>query len=552
MKKVIALILSLVLILSMSVPAFAKFDSGLNMTSSVPVIYLSGDGNELYYDNETKSFAIKDMLKIYKNSEDGNVSEAAFNILYPFILKGIAFNQWDDYYEAVYKELSDVYEPIKLDENGNVPNDCGIPTWEKNDLQDAMTNDRANADGRYSEKTYMFYYDWRLDPNELADQLNEYIEGVKKATGHDKVSLSSKCLGSNTVLAYINKYGTDSLKGVGIDVSTTNGADFISGMISGKFGIDGNAISRFAKDLATREDDSYGDIINFAATTMDLLENTGVIDTLTDVAREQLYAKIEYGIVSALARSTFFTFPGYWAVVSQEDFDSAIEYVFGKAGDEKRDTYKGLIEKITTYNNEVKKNAYSIMKTLEAGKVNTCIISKYGVQLVPLIKDGSVLGDEYVSVKHSSFGATTSNVYDTLSDKYIAAQTEKGLGKYISPDKKIDASTCLFPDYTWFIKGADHADYTTYEVSILLTVLDADRQLTIDDFDWTQFIVYDRKTGEAEPMTKDNCNVENWLADSSIDQAESKPDKLHSMLSTLFNWLKTLFNLFTSIIKKSA
>lgn len=549
MKKVISIVLCIVMIFSISIPAFAGIDTGLNHTSTTPVIYISGDGNQLAYDNDTKLFAIRDMLKIYSNSDDGNITEAAKNILYPLIVKGFLNDDWDDYYAAVYKELSDVYDPILLDNNGDVRTDCGIPSWQKADIDAAMVQNRVNADGTYSEKSYMFYYDWRLDPIEIADDLHEYIEGVKQATGHDKVELSVRCLGSNNVLAYIDKYGTDSLKGVGIDVSTSMGADFLSGMISGKFGIDGNAISRFITDYATREEMSM-DIFNFASATIDLMTNTGVIGKLTDLAKEALYSKIEYGIVSALALSTFLTFPGYWAVVSVEDFDSAIRYVFGDENDPKREEYAGLINKITYYNEHIKKNVYPIMQTLEDDGVNVCIISKYGTALVPFIKDNDVLGDEYVAVSKSSFGATASNIYNTLSDKYIKAQTDVGLGKYISPDKKIDASTCLFPDYTWFVKGVGHADYTVEEVSLMLTVIDADRQMTINDFDFGQFLCLDHSTNEVVMMTKDNCNNEVYTANDKIDHPKTKNERLTSFLVSLFKWIKAFFNLAKSALTK--
>ncbi|MGN1117410.1 MAG: hypothetical protein ACI4RU_02260, partial [Acutalibacteraceae bacterium] len=191
------------------------------------------------------------------------------------------------------------------------------------------------------------------------------------------------------------------------------------------------------------------------------------------------------------------------------------------------------------------------MKTLEENGTNICIISKYGNQMVPVLKDGSLVGDEYVSAYRSSFGATTSNIYTTLSDEYIAQQNEKGLGRYISPDKQIDASTCLFPDYTWFFKGVSHGHYTRAEVDLLMTVIDADRQLTIDDFDWTQFVVFDYETEIAEPMTEENCHNEYWEADETIDHPQTKQEKLISFLKSLFKWIKSLFELIISRAPKA-
>ena len=109
--------------------------------------------------------------------------------------------------------------------------------------------------------------------------------------------------------------------------------------------------------------------------------------------------------------------------------------------------------------------------------------------MIPTCQSANNIADTFVSVTSSSFGATTGTIYEPLSDEYIAAQQEKGLGKYISPDKNIDASTCLLPDNTWFIKGVRHSEWTYAEDMLLMTVVTSDRQLTIDDFDESQFMV---------------------------------------------------------------
>ena len=553
MKRLISVILAFCLVFATSSVAFA-LNTEPTVTCDDPVIYIGGDSDEIYYNNDTQSFRIDDIFGLAEGGEESKETEAAFNILKPFILEGIAFNKWDNYYAAVEKEIGEMFEPIMLDKNGNVPedSDSGIGKNATAAKQWAMTHNLADGNGKYTEKAYKYYYDWRLDPIELADDLHNYIEAVKTASGHSKVSIDCKCLGTNVVLAYIQKYGTGSLKGVGIDVATSNGADFLSGILSGDFGIDGNSVVRLISDIEVFEDDfSVSPIVT---STIELLANTGVLDTLSAVARKTIYDKIEYGIISALATSTFLTMPCYWALVSPEDFDEALVYVFGEEGSEKRQEYAGLIEKITIYNETVKKNVDEILKSTKVpdangDTVNLCIISKYGTQMVPMLKDGSILGDQYVSAKNSSFGATTSTVYDTLSDEYIAQRQAEGLGQYISPDKQIDASTCLFPDYTWFIKGCSHGFYSTQERDLILTVIDADRQLETSDFEWTQFIVFDYENQTFEPMTEDNCHNENWEANKEIEKPQSKGQRLRSLILSLMKWLKSIFNALTERVK---
>lgn len=564
LKKAVALLLTVLMAAAMLVPATAAGVPSKEWCDD-PVIYIAGDSGDIYYENDTKTFRIDNLFSSSddEDSDNSKIWEAVANICLPFILEGIAFDKWDNYYDAVEKEIGDLFEAIRLDGNGNVPegSDSGIGKRAESENAYSMTHDRyergSEGYGKYGERNYYFYYDWRLDPIEIADQLNEYIEGVCKSTGRSRISISCKCLGTNVVLSYINKYGSDRIKGLGIDVATSKGSEFISGALSGDFGIDGNALARFLRDVEFY----YGfEISPVITSTIELLSNTGVLEKMTDVAREQLYDKIEYGIVSALATATFLTFPSYWALVSVEDFDDALYYVFGEKDSEKYKKYEGLIEKVTYYNDTVKVNIDDILaSTKQVGadgkSVNLCIVSKYGTQLVPIVEDGSVLGDTFVSVNRSSFGATTSTVYDTLSDEYIASRTAEGKEKYISPDNKIDASTCLFPEYTWIVKGCKHSTYTPEEIRLLLTVIDADKQLTVDDFDWSQYIIYtpsaDDSLGEwgtFSKMTKENCNIEQWEANSTLEKPQTKQERIFTLIASLLKWLTTIFQLITQLI----
>ena len=555
MKKLISILLVLCMVFAGAVPAFAGYAEIKDATDD-PVIYIAGDSGSLYYDNDTKEFCIDKASNLLNNGEGDKkekIYEATANILLPFILEGIATNKWDNYYAAVEKEIGELFEPVRLDGNGNVPegSDCGIGKEAKADRERKMSHDYADSNGKYGEYTYHYKYDWRLDPIELADDLHEYIEGVKRATNRSRVSIVCKCLGTNVVLAYINKYGTDSIKGLGIGVATSNGADFLSGAISGDFAIDGNGLVRLGRELAVTKNFSIHPLI---LATIELLANTRVIDTLTATMRKLVYSKIEYGIISALATSTMMTFPCYWALVTPEDFEDGLNYAFGKEGSEKRQQYAGLIEKITVYNETIKKHVNDILlSTKVPGKdgktVNLAIVSKYGTQMIPVIKDEGVLADNYVSVSKSSFGATTSTIYDTLSDEYIAERTAAGYGKYISPDKQIDASTCLFPDYTWFIKNCEHGNYPWEEKRLVLAVIDANEQLTTEDFKYTQFSVFDYSTDTLSEMTEENCNDNYWTADKELEKPQSKRELLVSFLRSLLKWLKTLFETLTEKAK---
>ena len=247
-------------------------------------------------------------------------------------------------------------------------------------------------------------------------------------------------------------------------------------------------------------------------------------------------------MTSALALSTFFTMPCYWACVKPGDFEEVKNYVFGPEGSEKRQQYAGLIAKIDNYQHTVRDNLEDIIKSIPANNKKLGIIAKYGFQIVPLGSSLEVVGDQYASVTSASFGATTSpSMFTTLSADYIAQKEAAGEGKYISPDKMIDASTCLFPDYTWFTKGVPHSTWSNTEDNILLTVTTADRQYTVDDLVTTQFMVNTGNVLELEPMTAENCHTETWeVKENPTTGGNEHIHRTFRFLASFITWIKYL------------
>ena len=116
--------------------------------------------------------------------------------------------------------------------------------------------------------------------------------------------------------------------------------------------------------------------------------------------------------------------------------------------------------------------------------------------------------------------------------KYIPAPENK---KYISPDLKIDASTCLFPERTWFIKDLHHDFFgPLQEMSMELMRYDT----TVDNEKYPQFLT---------------CTGENTTDDSSLfpttgtDEDATKPKD--SIAGSLIRFITAIFNLFTELLK---
>lgn len=559
MKKVISVLLAMLMLFStcvVGVVAIGDIDKPTNQIivhssrSQIPVIRILGDGEPLYNEKQEKIVHIRSLTfgsSSDEEDDDSDILSSVANVLLPFLIDGLLNDEWDAYYENLQKEISEIFSEIRLDNNGEVTNNTGISEARKKEMAGYLARDakKENNKGYYAINDYRFWYDWRLDPIYTAGLLNTYIQEVKKATGCPKVSIMASCLGTIVTTTYINLYGTDDLHGVGFTGAVSGGAEALSEAISGKFDIDGYAISRTLIDS-----DYIGEfnVDKFITSSIDLLSATGVFDYLEEGVKETLYAKLVEGVTSALALSTLFTFPIYWAAVSPEDYDDALLYVFGPDGSEKRTTYAGLIEKIETYNREIRSEYDATIKSIGENGVKFGAVSKYGFQILPICQSYDVVSDQFVSVKHSSFGATTSTIFDTLTDDYIAERVAAGKGDYISPDKKIDASTCAYPESTWFMKNVSHSEYTTFERKLLYDVITAPGDTvitcgdTVNDLKYSRFLVYDYETDIMTTMTEENCNTENWEADKGTEEPQTIFEKILVRLTAFFNWIASLFN----------
>ncbi|MBQ7295478.1 MAG: hypothetical protein IJW86_04710 [Clostridia bacterium] len=539
MKKAFSVILAILIAFSCTLPSYAVLPGAdsVDVRGKVPVILIAGDGDALYSGDGEKIFHFSGMADSLGEGgiELENVAESVANVMLPFVIDGLVKDEWDAFYENLEKEIGDIFEESRLDNNANPKGGSGISDARKAEMAENIATDKKADDGTYSLFDYRFWYDWRLDPLTVADDFNDYVKAVKKVTGAPKVAVVARCLGSSVVTAYIAKYGTKDITGVSFNGSVVGGAEILSEVISGKFRIEGDALSRVLADTSAT---GMIDIDSFVVATVDLVIKSGVVDMAITAVEEALYDKLIRGMTSALALSTFFTWPGYWAAVKAEDYDTAIEYVFGPEGSEKRIQYKGLIEKIENYDKVVRQNFEKIMKGIPESGANICVISKYGFQIIPICVSANIVADQFATVACSSFGATTSTIYDTLSDEYIAEKTAEGLGRYISPDKKVDASTCLFPDYTWFVKGSSHSLWTEAENIICYAAAAAEKQMTPSDFPYTQFMVFDDETDTMSPMTTENCNTELWEA----EKADTPFEKLTVFIKSFVLWIKEALN----------
>ena len=517
MKKLISLVLVLTLLFAVMAPMATV--SAAN--ERLPIVYIRGNGDGLYYEDGTLCVAQFEDLSSDENPNKTELSkddivETAVNILKPFVLEGMLFDKWDNYGKKIYEEFKPLFPDAGLDYNGNPTNGTGVHSKVLADsIAQSKSAERYNVNGQYS-----FAYDWRLSPYDHVDRLHEYVLQVLQSTGKTQVSMYCRCMGGSLLAAYLQKYGHLKLvKNVLFCDSLQNESTVFSKGFSGQIEFDAKTIERYAGqvDFLGKTGDGVGfeftDVLyEIVFKTMDFFNQINVTDKALDEV-EALYERLAKALMPALLHAFgMATQVNYWSYVNNKDMDAALDLLFGKEGTEYRVKYAGLIEKILDYRKYVSSDLNAFYKSLEDNGIHYGFIAKYGFMNMPLVKDADLLSDSLVSLTHCTFGATTAPVGQTLTEDYLASVSEANR-KYIAPDKQVDLSTCIVPDRTWILKNAHHD-----EIDCLYDIIWAFLNGTQENIDtvykktgYKQFMVFDYDTEKASNMTEDNCAEYEWI-----------------------------------------
>lgn len=438
----------------------------------------------------------------------------------PLIKDGILKNDWNPYCDAIYNQVSSRYETYRLNNEGEIENGShNLWTWS----YDTLPSRQGDI------FTYRFEYDARRDPCDIADDLNDYIEAIEKKTGYDKIHLVSRCLGCNIASAYLAEYGYDDIITNVMFASAAKGYDFTGQLFAGKIAFDARSINYYLDSSDSFELDDGEVATELARATVAYADSMGLLKLGTKMA-DSIYDKVSGMIFRKLMVATYATCPGYWAMVNEENYEQAKREIFG---DEINTTYKVLAKKIDNYHYNVQNKIEGTLKDMVASGIKMNIICKYGFQTPPFIEGSRKLSDNRIEVSAQSFGATTANTNEQLSKSYLDNAKKNGTEKYISPDKQIDSSTALFPDYTWYIKNIEHNPFYDCFNPLMLEMCYGEEQMTVNsDANWPQYLYY--ADGSCTALTKDNMNTENYTT---------------NVFSAWLRFTKALFNFFNFKLK---
>lgn len=561
MKKLISLFWAVLMVCSvLTLPAAAASEK----REKCPIIFIAGSSVDFV---DAQGNPVSTGFDVLTDDDDGDgitkekIIESAMNIILPFVIEGLPEDKWDNYGDALYEELAPIWEETQLDGDGNSKYGIGVSAEEIAYWDNVARTVDHGKDDKFSFADYKFRYDWRLSPYEHVDRLHQFIKDVIKTTGCGQVALVGRCLGGNVINAYLDVYGSEKLvKKVVYDEVMSNGSSIVNDCFSGQIDISDKHMQAYL--LAS---EYYGKsnigvdligindlVLEIVERTIDLITQLGLTDSLL-TGVEDLYSRLYKAFMPAMLKATGIgTWVGYWPSVYDEDLDAALELIFGEDGSEERKEYAGLIKKILYIRERITKtrtlegdeNLYKVFNKKHG--VDIAVICGYGIAIPPVGVHHDDTGDITVDTRNSSFGATTAGLFSTLDQEYIDERVAAGYGDYISPDGKIDASTCLFPETTWFVKNKHHdtlagvTAITEYYTQYTNVTASSNKK------NYSRFLVADLDNlGAFSNMTEENMQDGPWLED-----IEQEPT-LETKLAALIRFLSSLLKFFTQLINGS-
>lgn len=518
-KKLMALLLCLALMLGcftfLGSVSFATDDVDGTV---IPTIYVPGKGASLSIKNEdgssTRVFPITMPEDFIEKSVRENIDVFA---------KAFFTQEWAEFGDVLADVLGELYGVIMLDEHGNTQNNVQLDwSWSKSSLNGNKVN------GKYPTERYTFIYDWRLDPYENADILRQYIEDVREVTGADKVALVGRCLGASVTMAYLEKYDAEYISDFVLYSSALDGATQCSKAFAGELYLDSDGIERFVYDYEIFDDESINELLQAFITVFNATYGLDI----TCWAINNVVTKKYLDLVPKALMNTYATFPGYWSMVNDCDYIKAKETVFyGKD----KEQYADLIAKLDNYHYNVQVKSNELLKEYNERGIEISNITKYGSQTVPMTSEADMISDTRCSVYDSSKGATTAKILEGFNDDYIEKAKLNGTDKYISPDRLIDASTCLFPETTWFIKELAHKDFPFIINTLIDAIINNDGFTVDSDEKFPRYLIYSDTDNTLLALTAENMNTE-------VKYETSFFESLKKLFEFIFSYIKQIFS----------
>lgn len=466
MKKVLSFFMAVLVAFLVSATAFAK-----NSDKNVPTVTVTGFARTNLVMNKGK----ENERQVF--SPDSEAITALVKNAAPDILSFLLFGNNERAAKALVPDLNNLFEALRFDDDGE-------PVYDNISLQ----KESGGSNGSYS-----FRYDWRYDVMDIANQLNEFIQYVKDKESCEKVALVPESMGGAVTMAYLYFYGYDDVSAVVMCSSALFGITLMGDIFTKNIGVDTKNLMGYLKGFVQGDsgDKAFirGIIMSFGTVAANPLVKR--LNSFVDEQKDYVYKESLCDL--------FGNIPGLWSFIPDDYYESAKSTMLDKAENEK------LIKKIDKYHYNVRPKIKEILTEMKTDGVTVAFISNYGLYGFPFSKNNDYMSDFLIDTKYTSAGAVCSPVNATLGKDY--EQLVNDGHNHLSCDGQIDASACMFPENTWFIKGMIHTWYNDdYRELVSWIIRTGEEANVYSNKKFPQFLSDCRNDGTLEILSEENSN----------------------------------------------
>ena len=505
MKKLLAIFLSVIIASLTVIPALAA-EEECNC-GEPPIIYVAALGSgTLTLDAGTENERVLFRPDTgYVIGELTPVISAAGNL--------INDGDYDAFGDVLIECVNKIFGDLALDKDGNSSDRVTCEEFHPTDEVEHSL-----------DHNYYFGYDFRLDPIENAKKLHEYIAEVKALTKHDTVQLRASSMGGVTTMSYIKLYGTKDIETIIFQCCPLLGTAVAGELYTGKVMLNAGAIERYAAQaMPELENDFLGGMVYLL---LEMLTVAGLLDAIVAIG-DDLIANLKDRVFDEALIPMFATMPGIWSFVPHEYYEEAKVFM-------KLDPVENakLIERIDFYHYEVQQSAEQLITEAKANGTTFYNVVGYNMQRTPLVSAYLNDSDGTVDTKYASLGATCANVNNRLPSDYKQQRYQDK--DFMSPDWRIDASTAILPESTWFVKDMMHSSTHDGHGEMYKWMFESEEQLTVfDNPKYPQFLQNDVDNQTFLPVIEEKGTI-----GTSFDNFFRMPSFIHliDLLSKLLKY----------------
>ena len=269
--------------------------------------------------------------------------------------------------------------------------------------------------------------------------------------------------GTCVAASYISLYGSEDVEKVVFLSGAFQGITLVGNLFTKNLDVKGKA-DAFELFIETfLGGDTTGD---FVSSLFSVLKDAFIVDMLlclvNNILEEDLDALYDDCLTEIIT-----TMPGVWSFVPDAYYENAKKALYSDTGDK----YSALTKLTDNYHYNVQVGLGDRLKAEQKNGLAVCVSMGYAIAPIPVYDNCVDQTDMLIDTKFGSLGATCAPIGETLK----ADRTNK----YLSSDLLVDASTCAFPDSTWFVRYQDHNDFCDAYNDFVYYLLTADGQPTV-------------------------------------------------------------------------